>query len=156
MGGDKIEDRRHGWSPNRNSPPWVEISPGMRVEQAGPHSADPECPTARWPTAWRLPPSKRRLPSRARAPLSVGLAWFLSAAGASGRCGSSRNTLWREAHRLRIRIDRGGVRTVEYRSIERRDLNGVLDICRAEGWLSYTADPQAAWRAFTAAGESTW
>jgi len=45
---------------------------------------------------------------------------------------------------------------VEYRSIERRDLNGVLDICRAEGWLSYTADPQAAWRAFTAAGESTW
>lgn len=44
---------------------------------------------------------------------------------------------------------------MEYRPIQRRDLDGVLEICRTEGWLSYTTDPEIAWRAFTAPGVVT-
>lgn len=44
---------------------------------------------------------------------------------------------------------------MEYRPIEKEDLSGVLKICESEGWSSYTADPQTAWRSFTAPGVIT-
>ncbi len=43
----------------------------------------------------------------------------------------------------------------EYRPIEERDLEQVLQLCAEEGWRSYTEDHQIAWHAFTAPGVST-
>jgi ribosomal protein S18 acetylase RimI-like enzyme len=42
-----------------------------------------------------------------------------------------------------------------YRIYEREDLAGVVELCRAEGWPSFPADPQRAHRAMTAPGVTT-
>jgi ribosomal protein S18 acetylase RimI-like enzyme len=44
---------------------------------------------------------------------------------------------------------------IVYRLIQREDLNDILRLCEAEGWHSYTDDPDATWRALTAPGSTT-
>lgn len=44
---------------------------------------------------------------------------------------------------------------VEIRSFQPADLTGVLRLCEAEGWTSYTADPLRALRVLTAPGVTT-
>lgn len=41
---------------------------------------------------------------------------------------------------------------VDVTRYERRDLDGVVDLCRAEGWPSFPADPERAHRVLTAPG----
>lgn len=43
---------------------------------------------------------------------------------------------------------------MEFRSFERQDLEGVIGICKAEGWESYY-DPERTFRALTGAGVVT-
>lgn len=45
--------------------------------------------------------------------------------------------------------------SVEVAHYERRDLNGVIVLCEAEGWPSFPADPERAHRVLTAPGVTT-
>jgi GNAT superfamily N-acetyltransferase len=42
-----------------------------------------------------------------------------------------------------------------YRCIQEMDLAGVITLCAAEPWPTYTKDPQRTWRALTAPGATT-
>ena len=44
---------------------------------------------------------------------------------------------------------------MEYRSIQHNDLNGIIRLCEAEGWPSFSVDPALTWRALTAPGVTT-
>jgi len=44
---------------------------------------------------------------------------------------------------------------MQYRRVTREDLDGIISLCEAEGWPSYTADRENTWCALTAPGVST-
>ena len=44
---------------------------------------------------------------------------------------------------------------MRYRTVTRTDLAAIVALCAAEGWNSYTADPDLTWRVLTAPGVST-
>ncbi len=44
---------------------------------------------------------------------------------------------------------------MQYRLIDRDDLDGIMHLCAAEGWPSYTEDREHTWRALTAPGVCT-
>ena len=44
---------------------------------------------------------------------------------------------------------------IEYRPIERGDLDEIVALCEIEGWTSFPEDPERAWRALTAPGVHT-
>ncbi len=44
---------------------------------------------------------------------------------------------------------------MQYRLVTRDDLDGIIALCAAEGWPSYTADRDMTWRALTAPGVCT-
>ena len=44
---------------------------------------------------------------------------------------------------------------VEFRSIAKGDLADVIALCEAEGWPSFSEDPERVWRALTGAGVTT-
>lgn len=44
---------------------------------------------------------------------------------------------------------------IEYRPVDRRHVEGVMRLCRVEGWPSYIADEDQTWRALTAPGSFT-
>jgi ribosomal protein S18 acetylase RimI-like enzyme len=43
----------------------------------------------------------------------------------------------------------------KYEKFDRAHLDGVIRLCEAEGWSSYTEDAQTTWRALTAPGSHT-
>lgn len=45
--------------------------------------------------------------------------------------------------------------TISYDQIARRHLDGVIELCRAEGWQSYLQDSERTFRALTAPGVIT-
>ena len=45
--------------------------------------------------------------------------------------------------------------TIRYLPIEKPHLAGVIRLCKAEGWSSYTKDPETTWRVLTAPGVTT-
>jgi len=44
---------------------------------------------------------------------------------------------------------------MQYRRVTREDLDGIISLCEAEGWPSYTADRENTWCALTAPGVFT-
>ncbi len=44
---------------------------------------------------------------------------------------------------------------LEFRTFERRDLNDVIGLCKAERWESYVVDPERTYRALSAPGVIT-
>ncbi len=44
---------------------------------------------------------------------------------------------------------------IAYQPIDRESLSGVVALCAAEGWPSFTKDPEVTWKALTAPGVST-
>jgi ribosomal protein S18 acetylase RimI-like enzyme len=44
---------------------------------------------------------------------------------------------------------------MQYRRVTREDLDGIMSLCEAEGWPSYTADREHTWGALTAPGVYT-
>jgi ribosomal protein S18 acetylase RimI-like enzyme len=46
----------------------------------------------------------------------------------------------------------GGMKMTDFRRIEKKDLQGILALCKAEGWPSLVKDPGRAWRVLTAPG----
>ena len=44
---------------------------------------------------------------------------------------------------------------MQYRLVNRDDLDGIIRLCESEGWPSYTEDRELTWRALTAPGVYT-
>ncbi len=44
---------------------------------------------------------------------------------------------------------------VTYQPIDRDSLAGIVALCAAEGWQSFTRDPEVTWKALTAPGVTT-
>lgn len=44
---------------------------------------------------------------------------------------------------------------VEYKSFDKQHLDGAIRLCEAEGWSSYTENPETTWQALTAPGSHT-
>lgn len=44
---------------------------------------------------------------------------------------------------------------IAYEPISRESLSGIIALFEAEGWTSYTSDPEATWQALTAPGVCT-
>jgi ribosomal protein S18 acetylase RimI-like enzyme len=44
---------------------------------------------------------------------------------------------------------------IAYQPIDRESLSGVVALLTAEGWASYTKDPEVTWKALTAPGVTT-
>ncbi len=51
-------------------------------------------------------------------------------------------------------VNEGGGQ-VEFRTFERRDLNDVIELCKAEQWESYVSDPERTYRALCGPGVIT-
>jgi len=44
---------------------------------------------------------------------------------------------------------------IQYEPIEKRHLAGIINLCKTEGWTSYTEDHETSWRVLTAPGVCT-
>jgi len=42
--------------------------------------------------------------------------------------------------------------SISYSSVSRSHLDGIIEICRIEGWTSFHTDPERTWRVLTAPG----
>jgi len=44
---------------------------------------------------------------------------------------------------------------ISYAAVSRSHLDGIVEICRVEGWTSFHTDPERTWRVLTAPGVTT-